>query len=361
MSFARQWFPPYFNVCFEKTAIDFSRNLNKHNFTNCREILESKINISDEHKYWERQLCRLNRITNRQNLNSVYLSFINFWPDFEPSKNQLLDFLQISCPNISFIITNDLSLSDIVIFSCYGDNTQFFKYTRHADRWIFLGENVRPEYFNYDFSISFDQSNYVDKNVHLPLWMLEIDFFNKNYSDRLPFNLDILCKPKIWDYAPRRNSAVFVGNNAEPLRESLIYKLTDYGINVERFGSHTKPLQDKIAKYQEFKIVIACENSFSPGYMTEKLIHAHLSGAHIIYAGDNRATPELEVDSDHIYHLEPPFDLENNDLINFTKNAFREKEKIIIPKLCTKSCISTKFGEVVSGFGDITRHLRSIL
>jgi hypothetical protein len=138
--------------------------------------------------------------------------------------------------------------------------------------------------------MSFDKPDYRGRNIHLPLWMLEIDWFKrgKSYSDRIVHPITLFTEPRNIEYCKRTPSIVFVGNNCEPFRKSIIEYLNDCSsLNVYHYGSQHKPIDDKIALLAKYRLTLAMENSSYPGYVTEKAIHAYLAGTQAIYWGDS--------------------------------------------------------------------------
>jgi hypothetical protein len=58
----------------------------------------------------------------------------------------------------------------------------------------------------------------------------------------------------------------------------------DNGIPVDIYGSQSNPISDKIGLYSNYKLVLCPENSMSPGYITEKPLHAWISGTRYLYS-----------------------------------------------------------------------------
>jgi len=288
-TFARQWFHPSQAIGLSESAIKFESCLKNKDFQACSHIAHS--NLDNDSEYWTRQFNRLQRIVHFHAVNRglatpiLQVAFYGFWPDFSADHNQILDYLRLSAVGLNPVVCSDLRKADIVFYSCYHDNTPSFGLSQAADRWLFLGENVRPQFRDYDFSLSMSLDRFHGRNVYLPLCMFEIDLFGKQYADRSPRRLYCYTSVESFDYSLRSDAVVFIGNNAEPLRESLITELIRSGIRVDRYGSHTSPVTCKQSVYQRYKVVIALENSYHPGYVTEKLMHAHLSGSHILYWG----------------------------------------------------------------------------
>ena len=99
-----------------------------------------------------------------------------------PYDCQLLDLLRLSLTGKSIRVTTNPEICDIAIYSCYGD-LRSLRYTQHATRILFLGENVRPCYSEFDISLTFDSDQYEKKYISSAL-VARIDWFNKQYADR---------------------------------------------------------------------------------------------------------------------------------------------------------------------------------
>ena len=59
-----------------------------------------------------------------------------------------------------------------------------------------------------------------------------------------------------------KEEVVFVGNNSEPFREYILSILPKYNIKVDRYGSHTRPVNNKIELLKKYKMSLCLENSF---------------------------------------------------------------------------------------------------
>jgi hypothetical protein len=355
MSFQRQWFPPKYSVGLSIEALRFQEFLNIKNFELAHEVVSQ--NYLKDQYYWSRQSSRLNRHKNRyychdskRYASSIKILFSGFWPDMNPGQCQLLDFIRTSAPELRFEVITEASDADIVILSCYEDLSSVLRSSTSADRWIFLGENVRPEYYNFDYSISFDLSSYSGRNIYLPLWLLEIDWFKRSYPDRLTRALHNFVDYVEHNYANRLDAVVFVGNNAEPFREHLIQQLKSHGIRVDRFGSHTRPIENKLELLKKYKATIAFENSFYPGYITEKIVDAHISGCSILYHGgfSSEVITSLRLDP-YCVHQCSLSDEGIKDILEFLRKSFACNSRRTVSPLSTRESLMSEFGRICSG------------
>ena len=281
--FARQWFPNGSQYGLTNSASQYRQLFESRSFTDCTAYIADHLDSYPD--YWNRQLLRLKSIlkllVSKQDV--VYIFWDCFWPDFDIYNNQILDYFRAA---VDFNINSTTSPSEaqISIYSCYG-NYNSFAQTRHTTRILFLGENVRPAYGEFDYSLSSDVFTYSGLNCYMPLWLFEIDIFSRNYPDRNPYAVDLFTTQSSVNLSDRSKAAVFVGNNNEPFRCTLLNLLSANGLTVDYFGSHSKPVVNKIDLYKNYKYVIAPENSYSHGYVTEKLMHAYLSDSYFLYWG----------------------------------------------------------------------------
>jgi len=57
------------------------------------------------------------------------------------------------------------------------------------------------------------------------------------------------------------------------------------GITCDKYGSHSRPVEDKNSLCSNYLYAFCPENSYFPGYVTEKLVQAYMSGCIPIYWG----------------------------------------------------------------------------
>lgn len=340
--FEKQWFPEKSQEGLSNEAIVFERAISKKEFKKCFNLISK--NYSENKKYWSRMKKRLNHLLKRENkfkrtgVNPpIYIKWENFWPDMNYQDCQILDLLKFSLPEETFCFTNFAHKADILISSCFGKNRSNERKFQHCFKILFLGENVRPYFSDYDLSLTSDLNLYRDRNIYLPLWLFEIDLFNRrrDYPDRKIYPIENFCESKIIDYAKRDSGIVYIGNNSEPFRESLIQEVIHKKINLLRYGSQTNPVSNKIGLIQKYKGTIAMENSFYPGYITEKGIHSYLGGAKTIYWGCLKNSPF----KNHplFIHIEPSQKYEN--IITKISKVVNCQEKLLVPELFKKEYV----------------------
>ena len=173
----------------------------------------------------------------------------------------------------------------------YSDNPDFLLYGpfghEHARyncvRIFYTGENVRPDYNLTDYAISFDYSVFEDRHIHAPLI-----FFNSYRSKDLQNTL----KTRLHLANHKTKFCGFVASNSShytQMRDSFFEALCDYK-QVDSGGRHKNNIggnvDDKIEWLKYYKFNICFENGSYPGYLTEKLFDAFMSGCIPIYWGD---------------------------------------------------------------------------
>lgn len=216
------------------------------------------------------------------------ISFLDFWQypvAFQPDNNFLYYLFCESFENIKISEPED---ADLIIFSCFGnDNTRF----NHCKKIFYTGENIRPSKKRCDYSISFDFDDYNETNIRLPLWMMYIDWFDKktygNPEYLIPENY--LYGQNEFSDKPKNKFCSTVFSAFYEKRINAINKLSIYK-QVDVYGKYGTPLdygeKNKLNIVSDYKFSICFENSIYPGYFTEKLLHAKISGTIPLYYSD---------------------------------------------------------------------------
>jgi hypothetical protein len=160
--------------------------------------------------------------------------------------------------------------------------------------WVTL-ENVRPP-AQKDFfvTLSYDQFDFDQSNYYLPAWYMMIGLFgavhveiegkgSQNEIERAHFK-KLLAARKLTNYS-EKSFAFSIFGNPHPVRLKAIDSL-DKISKVDVFGRVTgKRVESKFKIGEKYKFGICFENNFYPGYVTEKLLQAYISGTIPIYWG----------------------------------------------------------------------------
>ena len=158
-----------------------------------------------------------------------------------------------------------------------------------ATRFLYLGENVRPTYTYFDYSLSFDLDTYHDRNIYLPLWLLRTESYAIPNSDYEVIETSSLTSSKV--LSTNSNKVCYIGNNHVPNRIEAIGILKEYGFEVDTFGSQSNPIHSKHQTLQNYRYTLCFENSYYPGYITEKLFDTFSAGTIPIYWGFSSHLP----------------------------------------------------------------------
>lgn len=223
-----------------------------------------------------------------KSINSQNLAKENLLPK-EPVKILFVDWYKQYDPALAErelewrIISKkyDLELSEdpeIIFYSNYGE-----KHKQYTCLRVFVSmENVRPNFHICDYAFTYDYP-ITARNYRLPLYRR-----CREYKDLL-FSRDVR---KI--SAEKRKFCGFVVSNQKAKeRIEFFNKLSSYkpvdsgGRYMNNIGVSIEPgRQNKEAWLRNYKFNIAFENTSYPGYTTEKILEAFISGTIPIYWGN---------------------------------------------------------------------------
>jgi hypothetical protein len=246
------------------------------------------------------------------------ISFSDFWGGFQYNNNFFIDLLKSIRDDIEVIQLCDDT--DVLIYSCFGSD--HYRINRTKTKKIFYtGENIRPNFNDCDYSLTFDFDTYENKNFRLPLWMLQIDWFNKKNYENPQFVLPYeQIEDNVFINTPKTRFCCTVFNTDSPFRFETLVKLSRYK-HVDAFGKlHSQSIpygEDcKYSVISNYKFSICFENTSYPGYYTEKLFHAKTAGNVPIYWGDENICKDFNTKCFINLH-----DFKNNvdDLVSYIK------------------------------------------
>jgi hypothetical protein len=228
------------------------------------------------------------------------ISITDFWGGFDNNNNTFVDILKGCNKKINFIpLSED---TDILIYSCFGSGHQSVDRNK-VKKVYYTGENIRPNFNECDYSITFDFNSHDGKNIRFPVWMLNIDFFDKktygNPEYLVPPDFITNFKSNPYYNAEKKHFCSIITTALPNRRDEMVNKLNDkktvdgYGpaFNKERIYGIDKKLEI-ISKY---KFNICFENSITPGYYTEKLVDARVAGTVPIYYSDSNVNVDFNV------------------------------------------------------------------
>lgn len=289
-------------------------------------------------------------------MNTLKIWFTDFYLGFDNTNNPLSNILKQS-----FNIVLDKDAPDYLIYSCYGND--FLQYT--CIRIYYTGESLVPDFNLCDYGIGYNSLQFRDRYLRYPNFALFEDQFDQLTNFR-NFDKEILKEKKQFCNFIYSNPA------AHPARDQFFHLLNAYREIISP-GKHLNNsdmfVGDRFAndwmfsklKFQaQCKFSIAFENDTSPGYTTEKILHAFITNTIPIYWGNPEVTKDFnpkafinchnyenledvvnkvkEIDNDEEMYLsilnEPPFrnniipeNLKKDTLLAFLKNIFDQKKE----------------------------------
>lgn len=182
------------------------------------------------------------------------------------------------------------SKPDYLLCSVFGK-----EYRKYSDcvKIFFTGENVVPDFNEYDYAMGFHHIDFEDRYLRFPLFLLYTNALN------LAKNKHIFSEREM-DNLFKRDFCSFVVSNSfgDRIRENFFKKLFKHkhiasgGRFMNNIGSCVKNKHDFISQY---KFNIAFENYSQSGYCTEKLIEAFAARTIPIYWGDPNFSEQSKI------------------------------------------------------------------
>ncbi|WP_282134441.1 glycosyltransferase family 10 domain-containing protein [Seonamhaeicola maritimus] len=207
----------------------------------------------------------------------IKINFTDFWPDFDKTDNY---FYNLLTQKYKVIIDED---PDLLFYSSFGK--EYLKYK--CKRIYFTGENFRPNFYLCDFAFSFDH-NSQKNHFRLPLYSLYIER-NKEFQN-FWFQKNEEKLRHTW--AKKDKFCCMVVSNAKAQERIKFFKnlskfrqVDSGGAVLNNVGGRVKNKLDFIENY---KFVMAFENSSFAGYTTEKILEPIAKNCIPIYWGNER-------------------------------------------------------------------------
>lgn len=307
-------------VLHDPNTIDYLNNL--ENLTKLREKILYRFSPEARAKEWLSLLNQdviepprvLDIKTNlvKQEKKTYTILFTDMWDQFNPEYNMFIlafrDVLQnIEVVGYSLETIPKEEKHDIHIFGPFGS-----KWKRvDGPKVHYTGENTEP-IMNASVILNIGFKN-IDNPLYfrLPLWMLEINWFNTDtmnlneFQNPLPIPLEACTTVEQTERT--KFCAFIVSNPKNTIRNEAFHELTKYK-PVDSAGKLYNNIGDTIfaglgggggeLKKHEFlkdyKFCLCYENESSDGYVTEKLLHAKAAGCIPIYWG----APDVSNDFD---------------------------------------------------------------
>ena len=268
-------------------------------------------------------------------MKTIKIWFTDFYSDFDPENNYFYELL-----SESYHIELDKNKPEYLIHSCYGND--FLNY--NCIKIYYTGENLVPDFNLCDYAIGFHFIDFGNRYLRYPNFALFKDQFENltnKPSEGFSTKKEFFC------------NFIYSNSKAAPQRDQFFHLLNKYK-KISSPGSHLNNMKmdiggrfqadwmySKLHFQSKCKFTIAFENSSSPGYTTEKILHAFLANTIPIYWGNPDISQDFNEQSfinchnykqfdeviDHIKNID-----ENDELYNsilsappFVKNKIPEQ------------------------------------
>ena len=243
-------------------------------------------------------------------MDDLKINFVDYWPGYDKRNNYFYHLL-----STKYNVIIDEEDPDLLFFSVdYSDIGERDKYKNHRCKKIFFtGESVSPNFdsdesirmtnhqahYNIgkcDFAFTFDFSD-DPRHYRLPLWVLQIDWFDKGGYG----NPEFILRPELIEQnefisSEKNKFCAMIFNN--PTKERVetynlfsTYKKVDgFG---HPFGNWSNGEINKYNNLKNYKFSVCYENRLYAGYYTEKLFHAKTAGNIPIYYCDDEVSNDF--------------------------------------------------------------------
>lgn len=257
-------------------------------------------------------VCSLKPEVKRVQLSRFTMLFTDMWENFNESHNAFTLAMETALKSVdirgySRITLPQGEIPDLVIFGPFG--TVYESLPNEWPKVHFTGENTNP-IDSAKLNIGFHLESH-EGYLRMPLWMFYIDWFGadlERIQNPMPIPIDACTMVDPESFASRTKFCAFIVTNPSNVnRNSAFFSLNSYK-PVDSAGKLYNNVGDELfaglgggggeLKKHEFlknyRFCIAYENSSSPGYTTEKLLHAKAAGCVPIYWGDPSVTSEFD-------------------------------------------------------------------
>jgi hypothetical protein len=276
--------------------------------------------------------------------NRIKIAFSDMWGfegyQFNPLDNYFTDLF-----SLSFDVEIDPHDPDLLIYSVFGSNYKNFD----CKKILFSGENLDagkgeiPHYDDADVTLSHYED--LPKEIFMPLWVIFINWFNKDQPRPLPSNptyaasFDLIQNNRE-RFLKDRKFCAFI-NNAQIEDRIKLFQELHQNEHVDSFGNLFnnvgKPLrgsqEDKIKLLQDYKFNIAFENSYHKGYSTEKITEPLEAGCIPLYNGGERVKNYFNPSSFLYYKDFESMEAYVTQILNIHTNQDLYEEMVLSPPL----------------------------
>jgi GR25 family glycosyltransferase involved in LPS biosynthesis len=272
----------------------------------------------------------------------IVIAFANMWEGFNYNSNFMIDALRNELRNNVCVKGVSYSSHIQVSLVICGPHGQPISIPSHLPKVYWSAENWGPV---KDSSYSLYLTNSLeedDKHIRIPTWMMFIDWYTKattiptNCTDNpIRFPLSIAMQSHPVGFEERKDFCAFVVSNPTCMMRNETFHYVNNYKKVNSGGALYNNIGGQLAlkypgggcgdvsKYSFFsthQFTLSFENSQSPGYITEKVLHAKMAGCVPIYWGAQKTD----------------MDFVPNSFINVSAISSAEKVVDVIKKLETR-------------------------
>ncbi|WQT06546.1 fucosyltransferase [Helicobacter pylori] len=236
------------------------------------------------------------------------IAVANWWGGAEEFKKSALYFILSQRYKIT-LHQNPNEPSDLVFGSPIGSARKILSY-QNTKRVFYTGENEAPNFNLFDYAIGFDELDFNDRYLRMPLYYAYLHYKAEIVNDTTsPYKLKAdslyaLKKPSHHFKENHPNLCAVVNNESDPLKRGFasfvasnpnapkrnafydalnaIEPVTGGGAVRNTLGYNVKNKSEFLSQY---KFNLCFENTQGYGYVTEKIIDAYFSHTIPIYWG----------------------------------------------------------------------------
>jgi GR25 family glycosyltransferase involved in LPS biosynthesis len=237
--------------------------------------------------------------------------FTDMWDQFNEAHNMFILAIETALKSKSIkVVGYNLEglgnkVPNLTVFGPFGDTWKTLD--KSWPKVHFTGENTPPIMDpSVKLNIGYMLPDISDQSyLRMPLWMFEIDWFGAELDhirNPLPLPVDTCTKVNPDDYSTRTKFCSFVVTNpTNPIRNQAFMTLNSYK-PVDSAGRLYNNVGDvifaglgggggELKKHnflKQYRFNLCYENASTPGYTTEKILHAKAAGCIPIYWGDQK-------------------------------------------------------------------------
>ncbi|WRA22817.1 fucosyltransferase [Helicobacter pylori] len=236
------------------------------------------------------------------------IAVANWWGGAEEFKKSTLYFILSQRYTIT-LHQNPNEFSDLVFGSPIGSARKILSY-QNTKRVFYTGENEVPNFNLFDYAIGFDELDFRDRYLRMPLYYASLHYKAESVNDTTaPYKLKsdslyTLKKPSHHFKENHPNLCAVVNDESDPLKRGFasfvasnpnapirnafydalnsIEPVTGGGSVKSTLGYNIKNKSEFLSQY---KFNLCFENSQGYGYVTEKILDAYFSHTIPIYWG----------------------------------------------------------------------------